>query len=162
MRLTFAVTIAEDSQTKQFSAEQFRKVINSSHLVGATCFWRMLEGLAAPEARTRHHATGVLLELARQVYQDCSGWAYSPQEAQCFQYLGLAPKGIRPPGSLAKEAKWQGADKTGESGSSPAAISSCLKPIYPPAWRHSFCPRRSPFLWPSRAGRRAFRPRHVL
>ena len=53
MRLARNVTVAEDSQTKQFTAEEFRKVMNSCHFVGAVAFWHSLEGLAQPDPQTR-------------------------------------------------------------------------------------------------------------
>jgi hypothetical protein len=86
MRIASSVTTAQDGQTKQFSAEEFRKVMNSSHFVGAVAFWRSLESLAQPEPQTRLHAMGVLRELARKSFDDCLGLAYSPQQAECLAY----------------------------------------------------------------------------
>jgi hypothetical protein len=35
-----------------------------------------------------------------RVYEDCQGIALSPQEAECFRYCGLTPRGVSPSGAL--------------------------------------------------------------
>jgi hypothetical protein len=67
-----------------------------SNFVGAVAFWRSVEKLAAPERRTRFHALGVLREFARLSFEDCAGFAFSPQHAECLEYCGFAPIGVRP------------------------------------------------------------------
>jgi hypothetical protein len=44
--------------------------------------------------------------MAESQFHDCGGVAFSPQHAEAFRYCGLTLAGVRPPGSLAKEAKW--------------------------------------------------------
>jgi hypothetical protein len=77
--------------------KEFGKVLRSSNFVGAVVFWRALERLAAPDPHTRLHAMGVLRQLAERAFDDCLAIAYSPQEAECLQYCGLTPMGVRPP-----------------------------------------------------------------
>jgi hypothetical protein len=84
-----------DRTTKQFTAEEFAKVLRRSNFVGAVVFWRALERLAAPDPHTRLHAMGLLRELAGRAFDDCLGFAFSPQEAECFRYCGLMPRGVR-------------------------------------------------------------------
>jgi hypothetical protein len=74
------------------------------NFVGAVLFWRQLERLAVPERPTRKHATGLLRELAKRAFEDCQGWAYSPQQAESFEYCGLKTIGVRRPGSLGRAA----------------------------------------------------------
>ena len=88
-----------EQATKTFSAMEFREAMRTSSFIGAVTFWRTLERLADPESRTRLHAMGVLMELARSSFAACGGTAYSPQQAECFGYCGLTPRGIRSPGS---------------------------------------------------------------
>jgi hypothetical protein len=102
MRKASTITVAEDGQTKQFTAAEFGKVMNASHFVGAVAFWRALERLANPDPHTRFHAMGVLQELARMAFADCGGVAVSPQEAECFAYCGYRSVEIRSPGELAR------------------------------------------------------------
>jgi hypothetical protein len=85
--------------TKTFSATEFREVMRTSSFIGAVTFWRALERLADPESRTRLLAMALLAELARSSFAACEGMAYSPQQAECFEYCGLTPRGMRPPGS---------------------------------------------------------------
>ena len=33
------------------------------------------------------------------LFRGCEGWANSPQQTECFLYLGLMPRGVRSPGS---------------------------------------------------------------
>jgi hypothetical protein len=74
--------------------------MGSSNFVGAVAFWRALEHLADPEPQTRLHAMILLAELARGSFAACGGMAYSPQQAECLEYCGLTPIGIRRPGSV--------------------------------------------------------------
>jgi hypothetical protein len=41
----------------------------------------------------------VLRQLAELAYADCGGRPFSPQQAECLEYCGLVPKGIRPGGT---------------------------------------------------------------
>jgi hypothetical protein len=85
--------------SKTFTAAEFRQVMNCASFIGAVKFWRLLDGLAHPESRTRLHAIGLLAELARTSFAACGGMAFSPQQAECFEYCGLTPRGVRSPGS---------------------------------------------------------------
>jgi hypothetical protein len=77
--------------------------MRSANFVGAVMFWRQLELLAAPDWHTSLHARAVLKEFAQRPYADCDGYAYSPVEAGCFEYCGLEPKGVRPPGACGED-----------------------------------------------------------
>jgi hypothetical protein len=55
-----------DETTKRFTADEFRRVMRFSNLVGAVRFGRHLERLADSESRTGLHALGVLTELGRR------------------------------------------------------------------------------------------------
>jgi hypothetical protein len=70
--------------------------------MGAVSFWRQLERLADSDSPTRAHAMCLLRELAKRAFADCDGLAFSPQEAECFRYCGLAPLGVRVPGTLGR------------------------------------------------------------
>jgi hypothetical protein len=96
------VSADAETDTKTFTAAEFRRAMKSANFVGAVAFWRQLERLAGPVTLTRIHTMGVLEELARSSFADCSGMAFSPQQAECFEYLGLKPLGIRPPGAEAQ------------------------------------------------------------
>jgi hypothetical protein len=76
--------------------------MRSCNFVGACAFWRALDRLAHPEPLTRFHAIGVLQEFARKAFDKCHGVAYSPQEAECFEFCGLTPLGILSTGSLGR------------------------------------------------------------
>jgi hypothetical protein len=100
MRRADSVTVAD---SKAFTAEEFGRIMRSCNFVGAVAFWRTLDRLAHPELQTRLHATGMLRELAKKAFDECEGLAFSPQEAECLQYCGFAPAGVRPLGSLGRE-----------------------------------------------------------
>src|SRR6516225_4770922 len=57
---------------------------------------KSVEKLAAPEQPTRFHALGVLREFARRSFEDCAGFAFSPQHAECLEYCGIKPIGVPP------------------------------------------------------------------
>jgi hypothetical protein len=89
LRPTSNVVVSDASDidsTKQFTAQEFGKVLRSCNFVGAVVFWRALERLAAPDPHIRFHAMGVLRDLAERAFDDCLGFAFSPQEAECFRY----------------------------------------------------------------------------
>jgi hypothetical protein len=131
--------------TKQFTAEEFGKVLRSTYFIGACAFWRAIERLASPEWQTNSHAHGVLRELAMRVYEDCQGIALSPEEAECFRYCGLTPRGVRPSGALGKvdgsripsRQKVLPQDRSGRADlvdgdarqATPCPVSSCSLPI---------------------------------
>jgi hypothetical protein len=101
VRLASSLAVSDGEQaTKAFSTTEFREVMRTSSFIGAVTFWRALEHLADPEPRTRLRAMGFLAELARSSFAACGGIAYSPQQAECFEYCGLKPIGIRVPGSV--------------------------------------------------------------
>jgi hypothetical protein len=39
--------------------------------------------------------------MAERSWEECEGWPYSPAQAQCLEYCGLQPRGVRSPGSSA-------------------------------------------------------------
>jgi hypothetical protein len=93
-----SVAISDDEQTlKKFTVSEFRRILQASNLVATVAFWRGIEPLAPPELKLR--AMGILREFAVLAYEDCRGWAFSPQQAECFEYCGLTPWGVRSPGS---------------------------------------------------------------
>src|SRR5262249_31255802 len=74
---------------KEFSSAEFHQILQASNFVAVSAFWRGLERFADSESQVRLHAMGVLTELAQSCFRACEGWAYSPQQAECFLYLGL-------------------------------------------------------------------------
>jgi hypothetical protein len=78
-----------DRTTKQFTAEEFGKVLRSSNFVGAVVFWRALERLAASDRDTRLHAMGVLRELAERAFDDCLGFAFSAPRSGVLPLLRI-------------------------------------------------------------------------
>jgi hypothetical protein len=97
------VSDPSDETTKRLTEDEFRRVMRSANFVGAVAFWQHLERLADPESRTCLHTLGVLTEIGRRAFDDCGGYAYSPQQRECFEYLGFEPLGIRSPGSCVQE-----------------------------------------------------------
>jgi hypothetical protein len=79
--------------------EEFGQIQRAQSFIGSVSFWRALHRLAKPSAEITFHATLILREIAELAYADCGGYAFSPQQADCFEYCGLVPKGIRAPGS---------------------------------------------------------------
>lgn len=98
-------SVAEVEYTKLLTALEFRQVMRASNFIGAVAFWRALERLTQPEPQTRLDAMQILRDLARQAFEDCGRIAFSPQEAECFEYCGLKPLGLRSPGSAGHRAK---------------------------------------------------------
>jgi hypothetical protein len=88
-----------------FSAAEFCQLMQAYNFMGAVAFWRQSERLARPEKRTCLHAMRLLCELARRAFEDCQGLAFSPQQAERFEYCGLTPIGIRSPGSAGRTLK---------------------------------------------------------
>jgi hypothetical protein len=88
---TASVAIAEGRLTK----EELCRILRASGFVGAVAFWRPLEQLAPPELAER--AKGTLHVIARFTYEECEGMAYSPEQAESFEYCGLNPRGVRRP-----------------------------------------------------------------
>jgi hypothetical protein len=67
----------------------------AASFVGAVAFLRQLERVAAPpEWRTRNHVICVVEEIAKLAHEDCRGAPFSPEEAECFRYLGLQPLSV--------------------------------------------------------------------
>jgi len=81
--------------------------------VGAVAFWRDLERLADPELRTQLRAMGILTEIARISFAACGGMAYSPQQAECFEYCGLTPQGVRVQDLSRREPRMLGKPRSG-------------------------------------------------
>jgi len=94
-----ADSVTESEQTQSFTYQEFGRIMRCSNFIGAVAFWRSLERLTVPEESTRSHALGVLRELARRSFEDCAGFPFSPQHAECLEYCGFAPIGVRSPGS---------------------------------------------------------------
>jgi hypothetical protein len=92
----------DHAPTRIFTAEEFAQIQRAQRFVDSVAFWRTLDRLAHPEAETRFHATLLLRELAELAYVDCGGCAFSPHQAECFEYCGLVPKCVRPAGSLGR------------------------------------------------------------
>jgi hypothetical protein len=85
LKLASTVVVGDahiDFTTKQFTAEEFRKLMRSANFVGACLFWQELAMLAAPDRQTSLHARGVLKEIAKGRYADCGGYAYSLIQAR--------------------------------------------------------------------------------
>jgi hypothetical protein len=101
VKLASQVAVDDGTGTKTFDADEFRRVQRASFFVGATSFWRGLEQYG-PDPATRRHAQGILHLMAESSFADCDGRPYSPQQAECFEYLGFKPRGVRPPGSAAR------------------------------------------------------------
>jgi hypothetical protein len=104
MRLATCKVIRSDADQalRSFTAEEFGQIQRAQSFTGSVAFWRTLDRLAHPEVETRFHAVAILRELAELAYADCGGHAFSPQQAECFEYCGLAPKSIRPAGSIGR------------------------------------------------------------
>src|SRR5215471_18582403 len=106
MRFASRISVSDDASdnprnTKCFTECEFRRVQRSIFFLGCVSFWRQLERLSNPEARTRLHAMGVLRDMARASLEDCEGLAFSLQHAEALGYCGFAPAGVRSPGSSA-------------------------------------------------------------
>jgi hypothetical protein len=111
----------ERGRTKRFSAEQFCRMQRAASFVGAVAFWRQLVELTPTlDWRVSIRATRLLEQFAKVAYDDCQGVPFSPQEAECFQFLGLEPLGVREPGACAvKEEDRRGCCKPcGDAGTS--------------------------------------------
>ena len=79
--------------TKQFSAEEFGKVLRSANFIGACAFFRAIERLASPGWHTNFQAHGVLREFAMRVYEDCQGIALSTRGSGVVPVLWTDAKG---------------------------------------------------------------------
>jgi hypothetical protein len=92
----------DGAESKQFTSESFHRIQRASSFIGAVAFWRMLENLDRPKESTRRHAKELLGQLAKRGFEDCHGWAISPQHKECLMFCGVVPIGVRGPGSMAE------------------------------------------------------------
>jgi hypothetical protein len=80
---------------QQLTREEFCRMLRASGFIAIVAFWRPLERLAPHEFAERAKAT--LSAIASFTYEECGGVAFSPEEAESFEYCGLKPRGVRGP-----------------------------------------------------------------